>query len=90
MAYALGQMPRPTTLEDGDYDFVTGLGIEAQYGVGKIAKAPQNGPERHHGRPRGLGHGDRLRRRTDPSLIHLNNDSGAGPGLADFSRIRGP
>jgi hypothetical protein len=42
MAYAMGQMPRPTTLEDGDYDFVTGLGIEAQYGVGKIAKAPQS------------------------------------------------
>lgn len=40
MAYAMGQMPRPTRLEDGDYDFVTGLGIEAQYGVGKIAKAP--------------------------------------------------
>lgn len=40
MAYATGQMPRPTTLEDGDYDFITGLGIEAQYGVGKLAKAP--------------------------------------------------
>jgi hypothetical protein len=40
LAYALGQMPRPTQLEDGDYDFVTGMGIEAQYGVGKIAKAP--------------------------------------------------
>jgi hypothetical protein len=40
LAYAMGQMPRPTTLEDGDYDFITGLGIEAQYGVGKIAKAP--------------------------------------------------
>ena len=39
-AYAMGQMPRPTQLEDGDYDFVTGMGIEAQYGVGKIAKAP--------------------------------------------------
>ncbi len=39
-AYALGQMPRPTQLEDGDYDFVTGMGIEAQYGVAKIAKAP--------------------------------------------------
>jgi hypothetical protein len=39
-AYAMGQMPRPTTLEDGDYDFITGLGIETQYGVGKIAKAP--------------------------------------------------
>jgi hypothetical protein len=40
LAYALGQMPRPTQLEDGDYDFVTGLGIEAQYGMAKIAKAP--------------------------------------------------
>jgi hypothetical protein len=40
IAYAFGQAPRETRLEDGDYDFVTGLGIEAQYGVGKIAKAP--------------------------------------------------
>lgn len=40
LAYATGQLPRPTQLEDADYDFVTGLGIEAQYGVGKIAKAP--------------------------------------------------
>jgi hypothetical protein len=39
-AYAMGQLPRPTQLEDGDYDFVTGLGIEAQYGVAKVAKAP--------------------------------------------------
>lgn len=39
-AYVMGQMPRPTQLEDGDYDFITGMGIEAQYGVGKIAKAP--------------------------------------------------
>lgn len=42
MAYATGQLARPTQLEDGDYDFVTGMGIEAQYGVGKIAKAPQS------------------------------------------------
>jgi len=42
MAYCMGQMPRPTQLEDGDYDFITGMGIEAQYGVGKIAKAPQS------------------------------------------------
>jgi hypothetical protein len=42
MAYAMGQLPRPTTLEDGDYEFVTGIGIETQYGVGKIAKAPQS------------------------------------------------
>lgn len=41
-AYAMGQMPRPTTLEDGDYDFITGLGLESQYGVAKIAKAPQS------------------------------------------------
>ena len=40
MAYAVGQMPRPTQLEDGDYDFITGMGVEAQYGVAKIAKAP--------------------------------------------------
>ena len=38
LAYAMGQMPRPTTLEDGDYDFITGMGIEAQYGIGKVAK----------------------------------------------------
>jgi hypothetical protein len=42
MAYAMGQMPRPTTLEDGDYEFVYGIGIETQYGIGKIAKAPQS------------------------------------------------
>jgi hypothetical protein len=42
LAYAMGQMPRPTTLEDGDYDFITGMGIEAQYGVGKIAKISIN------------------------------------------------
>ena len=40
MAYAMGQLPRPTTLEDGDYEFVTGLGIECQFGTAKIAKAP--------------------------------------------------
>lgn len=38
LAYAMGQMPRPTRLEDGDYEFITGMGIEAQYGVGKVAK----------------------------------------------------
>jgi hypothetical protein len=43
MAYAMGQLPRPTTLEDGDYQFIFGIGIEAQYGVGKIAKAPLTG-----------------------------------------------
>ena len=43
MAYALGQLPRPTTLEDGDYEFIYGIGIEAQYGCAKVAKAPLTG-----------------------------------------------
>jgi len=41
MGYVTGQMPRPTGLDDTDYEFRKGVGIEAQYGVGKIAKAPQ-------------------------------------------------
>jgi hypothetical protein len=40
MAYVMGQMPRPTKRNEDDYDFINGMGIEAQYGVGKIAKAP--------------------------------------------------
>jgi hypothetical protein len=40
MAYVFGQAPRATQLEDGDYEFVVGLGIESQYATGKIAKAP--------------------------------------------------
>lgn len=40
LAYAFGQAPRATQLEDGDYEFIVGLGIEAQYGTAKIAKAP--------------------------------------------------
>ncbi len=40
MAYAVGQMPRVTRRDENDYDFIQGVGIEAQYGVGKIAKAP--------------------------------------------------
>jgi len=40
MGYAMGQLPRPTQLEDGDYEFVYGIGIECQYGTAKIAKAP--------------------------------------------------
>ena len=42
LGYAMGQLPRPTSLEDGDYEFVTGIGIECQYGLAKIAKAPIN------------------------------------------------
>jgi hypothetical protein len=40
LAYATGQLARPTTREDKDYDFIMGLGVEAQYGVAKVAKAP--------------------------------------------------
>lgn len=39
MAYGIGQMPRVTTKQDTDYDFVDGVGVEAQYGVAKIARA---------------------------------------------------
>lgn len=38
LAYGVGQMPRVTTKRDTDYDFVNGVGIEAQYGVAKIAR----------------------------------------------------
>lgn len=41
LAYGVGQMPRATTKQDTDYGFVNGVGIEAQYGVAKIAR--QNG-----------------------------------------------
>jgi hypothetical protein len=40
MAYVFGQAPRATQLEDGDYEFLVGLGIESQYATGKVAKAP--------------------------------------------------
>lgn len=39
-AYATGQMPIPTELDNTDYGFFSGYGVEAQYGVGKIAKSP--------------------------------------------------
>lgn len=38
MAQFYGQMPRPTTLDQTDYQFNRGVGIEMAYGVGKIAK----------------------------------------------------
>jgi predicted RNA-binding protein (virulence factor B family) len=31
-------MPRPTTNDITDYEFLTGVGIEGQYGLAKIAK----------------------------------------------------
>lgn len=40
---ATGQMPIPTRRDETDYQFLTGLGIEGQYGIGKIAKVPAGG-----------------------------------------------
>jgi hypothetical protein len=37
------QMPIPTRMDETDYGFNTGLGIEGQYGIGKIAKIPAGG-----------------------------------------------
>ncbi len=38
MAQFWGQMPRPTTLDQTDYQFRRGVGLEMAYGIGKIAK----------------------------------------------------
>ena len=37
-AIAYGQMAKPTFRKEDDYGFITGTGIEAAYGVGKIYK----------------------------------------------------
>jgi hypothetical protein len=43
-AIAYGQMAKPTFRKEDDYGFVTGTGIEAAYGVGKIFKKhPKSG-----------------------------------------------
>lgn len=39
LGFGVGQMPRVTLKRDTDYDFVDGVGVEAQYGVAKIARA---------------------------------------------------
>ena len=39
-AYVVGQLPRATHRDETDYQFLRGMGIEMQYGYGKIAKAP--------------------------------------------------
>jgi hypothetical protein len=39
-AYVVGQMPKSTNRDETDYQFLRGIGVEAQYGYGKIAKAP--------------------------------------------------
>lgn len=38
MGYGIGQMPMVREKDDTDYGFVDGIGIEAQYGVAKIAR----------------------------------------------------
>jgi len=38
MAQFYGQLPRPTTLDQTDYQFNRGVGIEMAYGISKIAK----------------------------------------------------
>lgn len=43
LAMAIGQMAKPTFRKEDDYGFVTGTGIEAAYGIGKIFKKPQSG-----------------------------------------------
>lgn len=37
-AMCIGQMPKPTFRAEDDYGFITGVGIEAAYGVGKMFK----------------------------------------------------
>jgi hypothetical protein len=38
LAYAIGQLPRTSRRDETDYQFLDGIGIEMQYGVGKVAK----------------------------------------------------
>jgi hypothetical protein len=38
MAQFYGQLPRPTQLDQTDYQFNRGVGIEMAYGIGKVAK----------------------------------------------------
>lgn len=38
LAYVIGQLPRATKRDETDYQFLEGMGIEMQYGVGKVAK----------------------------------------------------
>jgi hypothetical protein len=41
--HVMGQMPDFKQMDETDYQFNSGAGIEAQYGVGKIAKIPPGG-----------------------------------------------
>jgi hypothetical protein len=42
MAFAWGQMAKPTFRKEDDYGFITGTGIEMAYGVGKMFKKHPN------------------------------------------------
>lgn len=41
VGFAWGQMPRPTQLDETDYGFNKGVGVEMAYGIGKLAKVPE-------------------------------------------------
>lgn len=43
VGFAWGQMPRPTQLDETDYGFNKGVGVEMAYGIGKLAKVPEGG-----------------------------------------------
>jgi hypothetical protein len=43
MAFAYGQMAKPTQLDNTDYGFNRGVGIETAYGIGKIFKKTTGG-----------------------------------------------
>ena len=38
MAWAIGQMQKPTFRDETDYQFIKGTGIEMAYGIGKMFK----------------------------------------------------
>lgn len=42
-AMAIGQMAKPTFRKEDDYQFITGTGIEAAYGIAKLFSKPQAG-----------------------------------------------
>lgn len=43
VGFCWGQMPKPTQLDETDYGFNKGVGIEMAYGIGKLAKIPAGG-----------------------------------------------
>ena len=40
---AIGQMAKPTFRKEDDYQFITGTGIEAAYGISKMFSKAQTG-----------------------------------------------